>query len=101
MFPEQLVKASVVDIRKGSARYPRTVVADANVLYFIYYDFTTLTNAGLTLPLHYQRNITPNGGSRQGTGRDTLLIRDKSVRICSTGGTDGTPKSLGDRPAPP
>jgi hypothetical protein len=76
MIPEQLVKASVVDIRKGGARYPRTVVADANVLYFIYYDFTTLTNAGVTLPLHYQRQHYPKWWKR---------AKEQGVTLCSSG----------------
>jgi hypothetical protein len=76
MIPEQSVKASAVDIRKGGARYPRTVVADANVLYFIYYDFSTLTHAGVNIPLHYQRQYYPKWWKQ---------AKELGVTFCSSG----------------
>jgi hypothetical protein len=55
MISASSVKAEVVDIRGNTASFPRTVVADANVLYFIYYDFASLAAAGAAVPPHRQR----------------------------------------------
>ncbi|MFI5455286.1 MAG: hypothetical protein ACHRXM_07515 [Isosphaerales bacterium] len=75
MFPARLVKATVVDIRKGGTRYPRTVVADANVLYFVYYDFTALDSARVTLPRHYQLQQYPKWWKK---------AKEQGVTFCSS-----------------
>jgi len=46
MIPSLLVKAEVVDIRNRKSNLPKRVVADANVLYVINYDFTGLAASG-------------------------------------------------------
>ncbi len=46
MIPSLLVKAEVVDIRNRKSNLPKRVVADANVLCVINYDFTGLAASG-------------------------------------------------------
>ncbi len=59
VFPPTLVKAQVVDIRRQSSSLPKDVVADANVLYVINYDFTALEAAGYRVPSRYQTRHYP------------------------------------------
>ena len=59
MIPTFLVKAEVVDIRNRKSNLPRRVVADANVLYVINYDFTGLAAAGGRVPPSYQTRHYP------------------------------------------
>jgi hypothetical protein len=54
MIPSLLVKAEVVDIRNSKSDLPKRVVADANVLYVINFDFTILAASGGRLPPSYQ-----------------------------------------------
>ncbi len=54
MIPAPLVKAEVVDIRNRKSNLPKRVVADANVLYVINYDFTGLAASGGRVPPSYQ-----------------------------------------------
>jgi hypothetical protein len=57
MISPSSVNAQVVDIRSTSKSLPKSVVADANVLYFVYYDFASLSGAGVALPSFRQRNF--------------------------------------------
>lgn len=54
------VKASVVDLRNRRSAPPQNAVADANVLYFIFYpSFATLSGLGGRLPQSYQVDAYP------------------------------------------
>jgi hypothetical protein len=59
MIPADLVKAQVVDITNRSAPLPKSVVADANVLYIIHYDFNSLAAAGGRPPSRNQDRHYP------------------------------------------
>ena len=59
MIPSLLVKAEVVDIRNRKSNLPKRVVADANVLYVINYDFTGLAASGGRVPHSYQTRHYP------------------------------------------
>ena len=68
MIPTLLVKAEVVDIRNSKSNLPRRVVADANVLYVINYDFTGLAAAGCRVPPSYQTRHYPAWWKRAAQG---------------------------------
>ena len=68
MFLPGFVKAQVVDIRSARATLPKSVVADANILYFIHYDFTSLSSAGARSPAHYQTSEYPRWWRRAISG---------------------------------
>lgn len=72
MEPKDWVKAQVVDIRDRSLPLPRSVVADANVLYIIHYDFTALDSAGGRLPTYSQNRHYPAWWKRATTEEVTL-----------------------------
>ncbi len=72
MIPAKLVKAQVVDIRNPNAPLPRLVVADANILYIIDYDFTALAAAGVKTPPTYQTRHYPAWWKRAIRGSVTL-----------------------------
>ena len=59
MIPTILVKAEVVDIRNKKLGPSKEVVADANVLYVINYDFTGFAAAGGRVPPSYQTRHYP------------------------------------------
>jgi predicted nucleic acid-binding protein len=68
MIPSLLVKAEVVDIRNRKSNLPKRVVADANVLYVINYDFTGLAAAGGRVPPSYQTRHYPAWWKRAAQG---------------------------------
>ncbi len=75
MIPPESVKSQVIDIRSRADSCHRTVVADANVLYYVNYDFRALASAGVELPLHYQTKFYPKWWTRAiGAG----------ITLCST-----------------
>jgi predicted nucleic acid-binding protein len=59
MISAEMVKASVVDIRPPNFPLPSTMAVDANVLYVIGYDFSSLRIAGGGLPSLYQTRDYP------------------------------------------
>ena len=75
MIPTLLVKAEVVDIRNRKSNLPKRVVADANVLYVINYDFTGLAAAGGRVPPSYQTRHYPAWWKRAAQG---------GVELCTT-----------------
>jgi hypothetical protein len=59
------VQANVVDIANRSIALPGALVADANILYWIFYpNFAALAAAGGRGPLHYQLRVYPAYWSR-------------------------------------
>lgn len=58
MIPRPLIKADVVDIRNRNSTLPKRIVADANILYVINYDFTALAAAGCRVPPAYQTSVS-------------------------------------------
>ena len=69
MNPKDWVKARVIDIRDRSHRLPSSIVADANVLYLIHYDFSDLAQAGGKLPNSAKGALLSlvEGASKHGT----------------------------------
>ena len=64
MIPSTFVKARVVDIRPAGTMLPASVVADANIIYFIHYDSAALVSAGGKPPAPYQLNYYPRWWGR-------------------------------------
>jgi predicted nucleic acid-binding protein len=79
MIPASLVKAQLVDIRVRSSTLPKSVVADANVLYFINYDFSLLVAAGGKVPPPYQTRHYPSWWKRAAQGGVTLCAASCSL----------------------
>lgn len=73
------VKAEVVDIRDRSLPLPRSVVADANVLYIIHYDFTDLASAGGRPPTRHQNRHYPAWWKRAAADGVTLCTSGPSL----------------------
>jgi hypothetical protein len=80
MITPALVQANIVDIDNRASALPPTLVADANILYWIFYpNFATLAAAGGRGPAYYQRNKYPaywvraaRNGCRFYTGSSTI-----------------------------
>jgi predicted nucleic acid-binding protein len=64
MIHSTSVKARVVDIRPASTTLPASIVADANIIYFIHYDSAALVSAGGKPPAPYQLNHYPRWWGR-------------------------------------
>ncbi|WP_020467545.1 hypothetical protein [Singulisphaera acidiphila] len=77
MIPARMVKASVVDLRAGSAPLPKRGIVDANVLYIVGYDFTSSVTAGLRSPSPYQIRFYPIWWKKAVQG---------GVALCTTAG---------------
>ncbi len=78
MISASSVKAQVIDIRSTTETFPRTVVADANVLYFVYYDFTSLSDAGVGMP---------SSNQQQSYSKWWAQALNRHVTLCSTATT--------------
>lgn len=68
MIPPNAIRAQIVDIRSDGVALPRSVVADANILYFLHYNPASLSSAGGRPPAYYQRSVYPHWWSRAASG---------------------------------
>lgn len=68
------LKAGVVDIRERLHPAPTSVVVDANVLFFVYYDFTDLAAVGGRAPQTYQNDQYPAWWKTVTNSRTSLCV---------------------------